>query len=69
MYDPLIKIEFSSFKPTFIRCSDIKAVEPEDGRVHLKSGTKYNFVSNGNAVIELVNEIENRNELSLLINT
>lgn len=69
MYDPLIEITFKDFSPSFVRCSTINRVDPKEKRVYLKDGQRFNYVDNGLQIIDKVNEIENRNELSLLIHT
>lgn len=69
MYDPLIEITFVDFPPSFVRCSTINRVDPKEKRVYLKDGQKFNYVYNGLQIIDKVNEIECRNELSLLIHT
>jgi len=69
MYNPLVKLKHESGNATFIRASlIIRAEKWEEKKVYcLNDEGKliwYKNIVNIDAVVELINSIENRNELS-----
>ena len=73
MYNPLIELKHTDGSNTFIRASDIIRIEKwEENKIFYKNGnleSYYKRVKNISEIVELLNEVENRNELSMFMRT
>lgn len=71
MYNPLIELKHTDGSNTFIRANDIIRIEKwDENKVFYSSGnveSYYKRIKNITEIVELLNEVENRNELSILM--
>ena len=68
MYDPLIEIRHKDSSKSYVRASEIVSIRNwiEEKMVKCKNNN-FIHVTNINEILNLVNEIENRNELANLM--
>lgn len=70
MYNPLIELKHKDGSSSYVRHSEISVIKNWDSEKSIKliDGNKFNLIQNLSEIIELYNEIENRNESTRIFN-
>ena len=69
MYNPLVELTLLDGSSVFTRASNIITIENDSNVfcIDTKGNSFYRDVTNTPEIVKLINEIENRNELTMLI--
>lgn len=70
MYNPLVKIIHNEGSESYVRASEIKSIEKWSNHSKIKTpGLTYNMVTNIDEIVTIVNNVEDRNELTQIMKT